>query len=81
MLSIERTNRFKKDYKRMQKRGKSMDKVKQIITKIAHREPLDVKNKDHSLTGVTHFLIFHILISFSYRLCNLPDLQQSIIFV
>ena len=31
------------------------------------------------ITGVTHFLIFHIQISFPNRLYNLPDLQRSII--
>ena len=32
------------------------------------------------MTGVTHFLIFHIQISFLNRLYNLPDLQRSTIF-
>lgn len=51
MLSIERTNRFKKDYKLMQKRGKNLDKIKQVIIQLANGHSLERKYKDHQLTG------------------------------
>jgi len=51
VLIIERTNRFKKDVKRMVKRGKSITKLKAIVAKLANKEPLPPKHRDHTLTG------------------------------
>lgn len=51
MKAIRRTTRFKKDIKRMKKRGKSFDKLKTILAKIAHDEPLEAKHRDHLLIG------------------------------
>ncbi len=51
MKKIFRTNRFKKDVKKMKKRGKSFDVFKQIIQQLALGEPLDEKFRDHKLTG------------------------------
>jgi mRNA interferase YafQ len=45
------TKRFEKDLKTMQKRGKNMDKLKEIITKLVNQQPLDIKHKDHKLIG------------------------------
>jgi len=51
MKKISRTNRFKKDVKKMKKRGKSFDVFKQVIQQLAQGEPLDQKFRDHKLTG------------------------------
>jgi mRNA interferase YafQ len=51
MKKIFRTNRFKKDVKKMKKRGKSFDVFKQVIQQLAHGEQLDEKFRDHKLIG------------------------------
>jgi mRNA interferase YafQ len=51
MKKISRTNRFKKDVKKMKKRGKSFDIFKQVIQQLAQGEPLDEKFRDHKLIG------------------------------
>ena len=51
MKKISRTNRFKKDVKKMKKRGKSFDVFKQVIQQLAHGEHLDEKFRDHKLIG------------------------------
>lgn len=51
MKKISRTNRFKKDIKKMKKRGKSFDVFKQIIQQLAQGEPLDERFRDHKLIG------------------------------
>lgn len=44
-------NTFKKDIKRLQKRGKNIEKLKIVIDKLLDNEPLEIKYKDHALTG------------------------------
>lgn len=51
MKKISRTSRFKKDVKRMKKRGNSFDVFKQIIQQLAQSKPLDKRFRDHILTG------------------------------
>jgi len=51
MKRISRTNRFKRDVKKMKKRGKSFDDFKLVIQKLAQGEPLDEKFRDHKLKG------------------------------
>ncbi len=43
MLSSIFENRFKKDIKRLQKRGKNMEKLKTVINKLLNNQPLDPK--------------------------------------
>ena len=45
------TKQFAKDLKRMEKRGKSPEKIKNIIKKLLDEERLDVNYKDHKLIG------------------------------
>ncbi len=42
---------FEKDVKRMQKRGKDMNKLKHIATTLLHNTPLPHKYRDHALVG------------------------------
>lgn len=51
MKKISRTNRFKKDVKKMKKRGKSFHVFKQIIQHLAQSKPLDKRFRDHILIG------------------------------
>ncbi len=51
MLISVYTNHFKKDLKRVKKRGKNLNKLKDIIAKIVNEEPLPAKNKEHKLIG------------------------------
>lgn len=51
MLKFRTTNQFERDFKRMLKRGKEERKIISIMRKLIREEKLDVKNKDHNLTG------------------------------
>jgi len=45
------TNQFKKDLKKMEKRGKVLSKIKNITRKLVNEEHLEAKFKDHKLVG------------------------------
>lgn len=47
--TVDTTNDFKKDYRRIIKQGKKIDKIKSVIDKLACGEKLDSKYKDHKL--------------------------------
>lgn len=51
MLKIRYTNKFKKDFKTVIKRGYNSKKFEAIITLLVQCKPLPEKNKDHNLTG------------------------------
>lgn len=48
---IRFTNRFKKDLKLAKKQGRNIDKLFEIVEKLAKDEILDEKYRDHSLSG------------------------------
>ena len=48
MKTIKRTSQFKKDVKRMQKRGKAFDVFRDVIAELAVAQPLDPKFRDHA---------------------------------
>lgn len=48
---IIRTAAFKKDYKRMQKRGFVMDRLISIIRLLAEGKKLEERHRDHTLHG------------------------------
>jgi len=50
-LVIERTTQFKRDVKRVMKRGKDSKKLKDVILKLAAKKPLPRRLRDHALTG------------------------------
>jgi mRNA interferase YafQ len=45
------TRQFSKDLKKMEKRGKPSEKVKEVIKNLVNGESLDAKYKDHKLLG------------------------------
>ena len=48
---VVRTNRFKKDLKRLQRQGKDMAKLRTVLNYIIDGEALPLKYKDHPLRG------------------------------
>ena len=52
MRTIIYTNQFKRDFKRIQKQNKDIEKLKIAIAKLAAGEALDEKFKDHALQGI-----------------------------
>ena len=50
-MRIYRTSSFKKDYKRMQKRGKVIEKLDEVIIKLAYGKKLETKYQDNVLLG------------------------------
>lgn len=51
MLEIVMSNRFKRDLKIAAKRGYDLDLLDSVVTKLASRETLSERFRDHNLTG------------------------------
>ena len=51
MRTIRYTSQFKKDIKRVRKRGKNLDKLKEVIDKLATGQALEARYRDHALIG------------------------------
>jgi mRNA interferase YafQ len=51
MRTIHRTSQFKKDVKRMGKRGKKFEEFKEVIRRLAAGVTLDAKYREHVLVG------------------------------
>lgn len=51
MLTIKFHSAFKKDYKRVVKRGYNVKLMEDVINKLAKQEQLPEKNRDHALSG------------------------------
>ena len=51
MRSIRRDTQFKRDVKRIKKRGKDIERLKNIIHCLVNAEKLPPRNKDHPLKG------------------------------
>ena len=51
MLTPIRTTQFKRDVKLATKRGKNLSKLKTVMMKLVNEEPLEMKYKDHKLSG------------------------------
>lgn len=50
-MRLSQTNQFKKDIKRLEKRGKDIGKLKSVIDLLIAQQPLPPKNRDHQLSG------------------------------
>ena len=50
-MNIHYTSQFKKDYKRLKKRGKDPAKLKVVIEKLTTGQRLEPSYRDHPLTG------------------------------
>ena len=51
MLRLVATNQFKKDLKRIKKRGRSLSKLEAILDCLLKEDPLEPKHRDHALVG------------------------------
>ncbi len=51
MLELVTTGQFRKDYKRVKKRGYDMGLLEEIIGFLQNRQPLDERYRDHALVG------------------------------
>lgn len=51
MLTIKYQAAFKRDYKRVVKRGYDIHLMERVINLLAAQKPLPMKYKDHALTG------------------------------
>ena len=51
MLTSVQSGRFRRDVKRVEKRGKDMDKLKLVLTMLLEQEPLPARYNDHPLKG------------------------------
>ena len=62
MLELVTTSQFRKDYKRVKKRGYDMTLLETVIDTLLAERPLAEHHRDHSLTGhYTGFRECHIL--------------------
>lgn len=51
MLDLVMTSQFKKDLKRVKKRGKDLTLLKDVLQTLREEETLEEKFRDHALTG------------------------------
>jgi mRNA interferase YafQ len=51
LLELKQTSQFKKDLRRVSKRGMNMELLEEIILLLRERKPLPEKYNDHALTG------------------------------
>lgn len=51
MKAIFQTSQFKKDFKRIKKRGNDLNKLKEVVSAIANSEALQERHRDHAISG------------------------------
>lgn len=51
MLKVQYSGQFKKDFKRIKKRGLDLARLRFVIDELAHGNTLEPAYKDHCLTG------------------------------
>lgn len=51
MLTLATTGQFRRDYKRVKKRGYDMSLLEAVIDTLLAEAPLPERHRDHSLTG------------------------------
>ena len=51
MLELKYTNKFKKDYRLIKKRGYDINKLKDVIEILTKNHRLPEKHREHFLTG------------------------------
>lgn len=54
MKGILQTSQFKRDLQRSRRRGRDLDKLKEVVRIIAAGEPLEPRHRDHALGGKWH---------------------------
>lgn len=51
MLKLQISTKFRKDYKRIKKRGYNLSLLQDVLDKLCTKESLESKYKDHPLNG------------------------------
>ncbi len=51
MRSVEYSSTFRRDYKRMMKRGASVEKLNAVLALLVHDTPLPARARPHGLSG------------------------------
>jgi mRNA interferase YafQ len=51
MKAIYETSQFRKDFKKIKKQGKQIEKLKEIVRWLAEGKPLEPRHLDHALIG------------------------------
>lgn len=51
MLELVVTSQFRKDLKRLKKRGRDLSKIENILNQLLNEETLDIRYRDHALVG------------------------------
>lgn len=51
MKKLSQTKQFRKDVKRMRRRGKDVEKLGAVVRRLAKDETLGPKHRDHALAG------------------------------
>lgn len=51
MLELKTSTKFRKDYKRIKKRGYNLSLLQEVLDKLCAEETLEEKYRDHALTG------------------------------
>jgi mRNA interferase YafQ len=51
MKQLFQTTQFSKDIKRMRKRGKDLNKLKDVVQRLVNGELLEPRHRDHPLSG------------------------------
>ena len=72
-LKLVPTLKFKKDLKRLQKRGFNLNELREIVEQLRNFKTLDAKYKDHALVGnYTGFRECHVRSDwlFIYSICE-----------
>lgn len=50
-LKLVPTSQFKRDYKRVEKRGLTIDELRTVLDKLCAEKPLEERHRDHALVG------------------------------
>ena len=51
MLTPQESTRFRRDLRRMKRRGKDLEKLKSVVRLLVEEQPLPERNRDHNLVG------------------------------
>lgn len=54
MKKVSQTRQFSREVRRMQKRGKDLEKLQEIVKLLAEGTPLPANHRDHPLIGPWH---------------------------
>lgn len=60
MLKLKMSTKFRKDYKRIKKRGYNLALLQNVLDKLCAGETLEAKYKDYSLLGSYSGVIFNL---------------------